>query len=452
MFTTQTSRHWMLAAIGLFMVLTLGAWAGPTPGKDAAAPGPVRVEIRKNDQRFELLRAGRPYLIKGAVTYGDPLGKFPLRDLAARGANSIRVGMSRGDMHGMLDEAWRQGLSVTVGLPMKQESVSKFDYDNPAAVRQQFEQIKRIVMQLKDHPAVLLWGIGNELGVDYKNLKVWDAVNDVARMIHELDPNHPAMTVLGGESINPKDLEEIRRRCPDLDLLGVNYYKGVETVPARLREGGWDRPYVITEWGPSGHWQVKRTKWGAEIEETSTEKAVRYLERYQNTMLKDRDRCLGSYAFLWQSRQERTHTWYGMFLESGERTDAVNVMQYLWSGRWPANRAPRIDSLLIDGKAAGESVYVQPGARCTARVQVADPDSDALTLRWEISPEVPKGGYAGMGERRATPLPDLIRAVRNDEITFAAPQKEGAYRVFVYVLDGQGNAATANIPFFAKKQ
>lgn len=452
MIMIRTHRHWMLAVASILLWLSVAAWAGPTQGKDAAAFGPVKVEIRQEGRRFELLRAGRPYRIKGAVYYGDPLGKFPLRDLAARGANSIRVGMSSSDLRPILDEAQRLGLSVKVGLPMKKESVNKFDYDDSAAVRQQFEQMKQMVMRYKDHPAVLLWGIGNELGVGYKNLKVWDAVNDVARMIHELDPNHPVMTVLGGESVNAKDLDEIRRRCPDLDLLGVNYYKDVETVPARLREGGWDKPYVITEWGPSGHWQVRRTKWGAEIEETSTEKAERYLERYQNTMLKDRDRCLGSYVFCWQARQERTHTWYGMFLESGERTEAVGVMQYLWSGRWPANRAPRIDSLRLDGKAAGESVYIQPGSRIVARVQAAEPDADAMTIRWEISPEVPKGGYAGMGERRATPLPDLIQETRNDEITFTAPQKGGPYRVFVYALDGQGNAATANVPFFVQKQ
>ena len=61
--------------------------------------------------------------------------------------------------------------------------------------------------------------------------------------------------------------------------------------------------------------------------------------------------------------------------------------------------------------------------------------------------EVPRAGYAGMGERRSKPMPDLVRGARGGQMTFAAPEKPGAYRLFVFVRDGQGNGATANIPF-----
>ncbi|MGA2617568.1 MAG: hypothetical protein ABSF26_08170 [Thermoguttaceae bacterium] len=48
------------------------------------------------------------------------------------------------------------------------------------------------------------------------------AVNDVARMIHQVDPNHPALTVIGDGGLIGGDIREIRARCPDLDLPGVN--------------------------------------------------------------------------------------------------------------------------------------------------------------------------------------------------------------------------------------
>jgi hypothetical protein len=411
----------------------------------AQSTAPVKVEIRKENGEFRLYRGGRPYYVKGAVYGGDPNGKFPMKDLAARGANSVR---SRGSR--VLDEAQRLGMSVLVNVPMRMESVHKFDYSDEQAVREQFEQAKKLVLEFKDHPAVLMWAIGNELSVGYKNKKVWNAVNDVARMIHEVDPNHPTLTVIGDGSINSGDIKEIQQRCPDLDLLGINYYKGVEEVPGKIRANAWDKPYLITEWGPSGDWQVPKTAWKASIEETSTEKAQRYVERYQATMLKDTKRCLGSYAFIWMSRLERTHTWYGMFLESGERTESVNAMQYLWTGQWPANRAPRVEGLRIDGKAAAENVYLKPGSPHTAALKAVDPDGDRLTYQWEVMAEVARGGYAGMGEQRSKPMPELIQKAGEGQLSFVAPEKEGAYRVFVFVLDGAGNAAAANIPFFVR--
>ena len=413
-----------------------------------ACAGAVHVEIRKEKGGFRLYRGGKPYTIKGAVYWGNPRGRFPLSGIAERGGNSVRCG--GGNIPRILDEAHRLGMTVTVGLRMKMEAVHKFDYSDERAVQEQFAQVKATVLRLKDHPALLMWGIGNELSMNYRNRKVWDAVNDVARMIHQVDGAHPALTVIGGGSIARGDIKEIKTRCPDLDLLGINYYKGVETVPAKIRADGWDRPYVVTEWGPSGDWQVPKTAWKAAIEETSTQKAQRYLERYRNTMLKDAERCLGSYVFIWSSRQERTHTWYGMFLPTGERTEAVNVMQRLWSGTWPANRAPRVEPLRIDGHTARDNVTLKPGSTHTATLKVDDPDGGPLAFRWEVKPEVAPAGYAGMGEKRSQPMPGLIQATRPGRLTFTAPEREGAYRVFAFVLDGKGNGATANIPFYVK--
>jgi len=55
-----------------------------------------------------------------------------------------------------------------------------------------------------------------------------------------------------------------------------------------------------------------------------------------------------------------------------------------------------------------------------------------------------------MGEVRSKPMPELVLKAAGGDLEFAAPEKEGAYRVFVFVLDGQGNGATANIPFFVR--
>lgn len=397
-----------------------------------------KVEIGQKDGRFNLLVEGEPYFIKGAV------GWTRLDELAQAGANSLRSKIS------LLDEAHELGFSMLVNLPMGSER-NGFDYDNEEAVREQFEKVKKIVEEHKDHPAVLMWSIGNELDhipgdLDY-NLKVWDAVNDIAGMIKEIDPNHLVMTVVGYGKL--EKIKDIIEKCPNLDLLGINAYANIMNVPEWLRKYNWTKPYVVTEWGPSGWWEVPKTKWGVVIEETSTEKAAVYKERYEKIILDD-SLCVGSYVFLWTSnRQERTHTWFNMFHDD-QRTQTIEVMQKLWSGKEPENKAPRIHGLMINGKNALDNVTLNSGSINKAEVIASDPDKDELKIDWELLPEPTKfGTYAGQGEVKPEGVKGFIKEQQNGQIEFEVPADEEInYRLFVYINDKQGNIATANIPFF----
>ncbi|MFC3197160.1 glycoside hydrolase family 2 TIM barrel-domain containing protein [Parapedobacter deserti] len=402
--------------------------------------GPVKVEIVAHDGGFTLLRGGEPYFIKGAG------GTNYLDRLQAYGGNSIRTWSTHNGQE-LLDKAHALGLTVTMGISMGTERHG-FDYDDEAAVAEQLERVRQEVLKYKDHPALLAWGIGNELNLHYTNPKVWDAVNAVAEMIHELDTNHLVTTMLAG--INQDEIDHIRSRCPALDLIAVQVYGGLASVPERISAVGWDKAYMVTEWGPTGHWEGPQTPWNASVEETSSEKAAVYKSRYEASIAKDK-RCIGSYVFLWGQKQERTPTWYGLFTEAGEESEVVDVMQYLWTGQWPANRAPHLDSVLLDGKRTLDFIYLQPGDVYEADVFVSDPDGDELTTRWELLPESTDLKEGGDRESRPEALPGLVEAQAYDRALLTAPEKEGAYRLFLYVSDGNNNVATANIPFFVRK-
>lgn len=402
---------------------------------------PVKTEVRKTDSSYRLFRNGQPYFIKGAGG-----SAYPDR-IAAYGGNSIRTWGTRGAQR-VLDSAHKYGLTVLLGLDVARERHG-FDYDDTAAIRRQLDHLRGEVLKYKDHPALLAWGIGNELNLQYKNPKVWDAVNAVSKMIHALDPNHPTTTVLAG--VSKELVNYIKERTPDIDLLAINTYGGLAGLPRTLRQAGWNGPYMVTEWGPTGHWEGLQTAWKSPIEETSSEKAAVYKSRYEYSVENDKANCLGSYVFLWGQKQERTPTWYGIFTEKGEESEVVDVLQYLWSGSWPKNQAPHLYSLQIDHKKAVENVYLKPGMSYHTVVVAADPDGDRLSYRWELLPEPTQLSEGGDFEARPKPVEGLLFPGEAGKALFKAPDTEGAYRLFVYVTDGNNNVATANIPFYVKK-
>lgn len=416
---------------GLVCTIALSAGA-------AAQDGPVPVEIRGEPGNFMLYRGGEPYHIRGAgaETLGD------LESLAANGANSVRT-WRPGD-GSVLDIAHELGLTVALCIEIARERHG-FDYDDAEAVAHQLEEAREVVLRFRDHPALLAWLIGNELNHDYENPRVYDAVNDLSRMIHELDPNHPTTTTTAG--ISAELAQVIQQRAPDLDFLSVQVYGEVFDLPEKLASLDPELPLMVTEWGTIGHWEVPLTQWGAPIELHSSDKADVYRRGYEEILAPMDGRLIGNYAFLWGQKQERTPTWYGVFTADGRSTEAVDVLHRTWSGQWPDNRAPLIEEMQLDGRQANESVRLRVGENYVAAVAAKELDGDDLIFDWRVMEESTATQVGGDREEVPPELDSLIADPDLREISLQAPERPGAYRLFVYVGDGQGRVAHANIPF-----
>lgn len=417
----------------MLLLLALSPWA-------VAAPADVR--ITQEEGRYVLRVDGTPFRVMGAGMGGE--GQ---EALAARGGNSFRTwgtGTDVAKVRAMLDRAQRNGLKIAMGIEVGNERHG-FDYDDDAAVAAQLSRIGDEVNLYKDHPAVLMWVVGNELNLHYSNPKVWNAVGAIADMIHREDPHHPVMTTLAGFDKPLIDL--LKARAPSLDLIGIQLYGDIGALPEKLKTSGWTGPYVVTEWGPTGHWESPLTTWKAPIEDDASRKAQLLQQRYEQVIAADTTQGLGSYVFLWGNKQERTPTWYGLFLPTGESTPAVDAMQYVWTGAWPKNRAPSIAPLRLDGRLATDSVTLRAGADAFAKIEARDVDGDALQYRWTVLHESTATSIGGDRED----VPDKVEVAAKEDgqggLHFKAPKKPGTYRLFVEVLDGQGYAAYANLPF-----
>lgn len=400
----------------------------------------IKVEVTKNaNGNYQLLRGNNPFYVKGAG--GDV---FMDKTLAA-GGNSVRLWGAE-NAQAVLDEAQKKGLTVMLGLWMPPERHG-FDYSDKWACQDQVEQFKSIVNRFKNHPALLLWGVGNEVDLEYTDFSVWKAVQNIAAMIHEEDKNHPTCVVTAG--IDAPEVSLIKEYCPDIDILGVNTYGDLPSLPEKIRLFGWTKPYLVTEWGPNGHWEVAKTKWGAAIEQTSTEKAITYRERYVNYIQNDSSLCLGSYAFLWGQKQETTPTWYGVFVD-GKQTEAVNVLQEVWSGTAPKYWAPQIDSFLLNNTLPFKSVELRKGAKTNVKLHINHKDVSSLGFKWELLPESEFTKSGGDVEKRPDAMPISMKGNNNVGYSFNAPYQKGAYRLFVYIIDKHEQVACANFPFWVK--
>ncbi|WP_371194716.1 hypothetical protein [Glaciecola sp. SC05] len=406
----------------------------------AQSTNAIKVEIAKTATGYQLLRGGEPYQILGAG-----LNDADLQVLASYGGNSIRTWSVNSGTQRLLDQAHALGMTVSLGIWIRPERHG-FDYDDARAVAKQLASAQQSVLKYKDHPALLSWFIGNELNLNFTNSRVYNAVEQIAQMIHRLDPNHPVTTTLAG--FDTRALAIINEKAPSLDFISFQLYAEVVDLPRFVVEYGFTAPYMITEWGAIGHWEVEKTSWGAPIEVSSSEKARHYAKSYAKAIANQGQQVIGNYVFFWGQKQERTPTWYGLFLASGERTESIDVMSHIWTGQWPNNRTPSVSPITLDAQLASDNIHLTPKQIYRATIKANDHEQDSLTYHWEIRKESNALQIGGDREDIPDLIENLISNAKLESISFKAPPQTGAYRLFVFVYDGNGNAGHANIPFF----
>jgi hypothetical protein len=422
--------------LSCLLILTLMALALP------AYSSVVKVE--KTAGGWQLLRDGAPYFVKGACVWGHEDYKIfaPLKELAAAGANSARTYHEK-DAQSTLERAQKLGLTVTLGFDIV-PARSGTDFSDAQTVAAIEQRLRAYVEKYKDHKALLAWGLGNELELSQnepgKRVPIFRALNRLAQVTRQLDPNHPTVIVVAG--MDAGKAAEINQLCPDVDIIGINSYAPLVTLPAKLDGWKFERPYFVTEWGPDGHWESPHTSWKAPVEPTSMQKARQYERAYLDGILGDGRRCLGSYAFIWGHKQEATATWFGLFLKSGERVNAQDSLTKLWTGRAPEFPCPTISPIVV----AGDKFAT--GTQISAEVNVSS--RRPVQIEWLLARESDDRKNGGDAERAPEFFRDGITDTAAGKAKITAPQNAGAYRIFVFARDDKGGAATANFPFLVE--
>lgn len=211
------------------------ATSAPSPSSGEPGAGGTRPEARVAIVGRELYVDGELFHIRG-VNW-NPIGRgqthpngldfagYADQDIAlmqAAGINAVRT-YERLEDRAVLDKLHEAGIYVF-------STVYGWWQDDPSVVTER-------VNAVKDHPAILVWVIGNEwnynhlYGNDDSSLQqTRDQLNQAAALIRAADTERPISTIYGelGNADNGTQIELMLDAMPDIDIWGINAYRGID--------------------------------------------------------------------------------------------------------------------------------------------------------------------------------------------------------------------------------
>lgn len=304
------------------------------------AEAPTQVQVVGAAQpawTHELVVGGQPFRVRG-IGYDESRSAWYATDVqlaAAHGANTLRQWAPLTSSFALLDAAHAAGLYVVPGywLPRGDEGLA-VDYDDDAFRDAVSRSVANWVACFRDHPAVLAWGLGNEVFANLsprteEHLDAFATLLDrLAQEVAALDPHHP--TTYAAVGLDPL----ARVATTSIDVYGVNAYGNTADVLRRYRTEGvaLARPLLFLELGPNGWWEEDWASY------THVERALDLGRRWL-AVRRAEGLALGACAFAWVDKEEAGFTGWGLVNDDRSARPESALLRLLWTGRLLPQRA-----------------------------------------------------------------------------------------------------------------
>jgi beta-galactosidase/beta-glucuronidase len=155
------------------------------------------------------------------------------------------------------------------GIALNGKWVANTDYSDVATRKLILEEVKQLATNYKDTPGLLLFLLGNEnnyglfwQGAETENIPVQDKkstiqaqslytlFNEATMAIKAIDNDHP-VAICNGDIMF---LDIISKECPDVDILGINVYRGLSFGDLFERvKNEYGKPVLLTEFGSDAY-------------------------------------------------------------------------------------------------------------------------------------------------------------------------------------------------------
>ncbi|NUT50726.1 MAG: coagulation factor 5/8 type domain protein [Saccharothrix sp.] len=410
-------------------------WEFRVYGTQGTTPQPGSgVRVAGSQGNWQLLVDGQPWTVKG-LTWGPPAADAAryMPELKSMGVNTLRTWGTDASTKPLLDAAAANGIRVMAGFWLQPGggpgSGGCVNYVTDATYKNDMmNTIRQWVTAYKDHAGVLMWNVGNESilglqncysGTELENQRVAYAkyVNEAARVIHTIDANHPVTNTDAWTGA----WVYLKAHAPDLDLYSVNSYGSVCDVRQNWVAGGYTKPYLLTEAGPAGEWEVPNDVNGVPSEPTDVQKRDGYTRAW-NCITGHTGVSFGGTLFHYGTEYDFGAVWFNL-TPAGKKRLSFYSVQRAFGGAAPANTPPVITGMSLP-------TSVPAGARLDIDVAASDPNGDPITWSAAFNSKYidNSGGLAG------TPV-----QVDGNRLTVTAPDRLGVWKVYVMAEDGRGN-------------
>ncbi len=309
------------------------------------------------------------------------------------------------------------------------EADDSFDYlTDTAGMTLMYKEAINAVEKFKAHPALLSWGIGNEI---YLNMATDDEkkaysifLESICKTIKTLDPNHPITSVEAWTF----GLDWWRKYVPSLDIYGLNCYgAGTNFLQQELEKKNIDKPYIITEYGVTGEWDVNKDANDIAIEPSDSDKYDAISKGYKN-WIDNKSACLGVFNFHYGDGNIFISPWLMTHHRGMYRPQYWSIRE-AFTGKKPNNNIPVIYAFTTKGGKVGDWVPVELSA--------TDLENEVLAVDFFYNQRT------GSRRRRDQINKLISRGNTSDGFEIQLPTENGAIKVYVNVSDTYNNVGIA---------
>jgi hypothetical protein len=188
--------------------------------------------------------------------------------------------------------------------------------------------------------------------------------------------------------------------------------------------GGYTKPYIVTEAGPDGEWEVPNDVNGVPNEPTDLQKRAMYTASW-NAIKAHAGVALGATEFHYGLENDFGGVWLNV-TTGGWRRLGFYALKQAYSGQSSPNTPPEITGMTV-----GSQTAVPAGGTFTVDVAASDPQNDLIRYNLMVSNKHITGnrGFDHVVFTETGP----------GRFTARAPEQLGVWKVYVYAFDGHGN-------------